>query len=180
MPVIRAVLADCLDLCMPFARLVFSLALPAAVAAVPAVAQEVVTEKALSLDMAHAIAQGALEKCRADGYHVSVTVLDRDGLVKAAFRDDGAGPHTIVTSRRKAFTSVTFRQPSADWAKRVLTDPAVAGLKDTEGTIALGGGVPIKAGNEVIGAIGVSGAPGGEKDEACANAGIQKVADKLK
>jgi uncharacterized protein GlcG (DUF336 family) len=56
----------------------------------------------------------------------------------------------------------------------------VAGLKDTEGTIALGGGVPIKAGNEVIGAIGVSGAPGGEKDEACANAGIQKVADKLK
>ena len=109
-----------------------------------------------------------------------MTVLDRDGLVKAAFRDDGSGPHTIVTSRRKAFTSVTFRQPSADWAKRVLTEPAVAGLKDTEGTIALGGGVPIKAGNEVIGAIGVSGAPGGEKDEACANAGIQKVADKLK
>jgi uncharacterized protein GlcG (DUF336 family) len=165
---------------MPFARLVFSLALPAAVAAVPAVAQEVATEKALSLDMARAIAQGALEKCRADGYHVSVTVLDRDGLVKAAFRDDDAGPHTIVTSRRKAFTSVTFRQPSADWAKRVLTDPAVAGLKDTEGTIAIGGGVPIKAGNEVIGAIGVSGAPGGEKDEACANGGIQKVADKLK
>jgi uncharacterized protein GlcG (DUF336 family) len=165
---------------MPFARVVFSLALPAAVAAVPAIAQELVTEKALSLDMAHAIAQGALEKCRADGYHVSVTVLDRDGLVKAALRDDGSGPHTIVTSRRKAFTSVTFRQPSADWAKRVLTDPAVAGLKDTEGTIALGGGAPIKADNEVIGAIGVSGAPGGEKDEACANAGIQKVADKLK
>jgi uncharacterized protein GlcG (DUF336 family) len=165
---------------MPFARVVFSLALPAAVAAVPAAAQEVITEKALSLDMARAIAQGALEKCRADGYHVSVAVLDRDGLVIAAFHDDGSGPHTIVTSRRKAFTSVTFRQPSADWAKRVLTDPAVAGLKDTEGTIALGGGVPIKAGNEVIGAIGVSGAPGGEKDEACANAGIQKVADKLK
>ena len=165
---------------MPFARVVFSLALPVAVAAVPAAAQEVVTEKALSLDLARAIAQGALEKCRADGYHVSVTVLDRDGLVKAALRDDGSGPHTIVTSRRKAFTSVTFRQHSADWAKRVLTDPAVAGLKDTEGTIALGGGVPIEAGDQVIGAIGVSGAPGGEKDEACANAGIQKVADKLK
>jgi uncharacterized protein GlcG (DUF336 family) len=165
---------------MSFARIIFVLALPAAVSAVPSAAQEVVTEKALSLDLAHTIAQGAVEKCRADGYHVSVTVLDRDGLVKASFRDDGSGPHTIVTSRRKAFTSVTFRQPSADWAKRVLTDPAVAGLKDTEGTIALGGGVPIKAGNEVIGAIGVSGAPGGEKDEACANAGIQKVADKLK
>ena len=156
---------------MRFIRAIASLALAVVFAAAPAVAQEVVTEKALSLDMAHAIAQG---------YHVSVTVVDRDGLVKAALRDDGSGPHTIVTSRRKAFTSVTFRQPSADWAKRVLTDPAVAGLKDTEGTIALGGGVPIKAGNEVIGAIGVSGAPGGEKDEACANAGIQKVGDKLK
>jgi uncharacterized protein GlcG (DUF336 family) len=165
---------------MRLVRAVVFLALPLVFAAVPAAAQEVLTEKALSLDMAHAIAQGALEKCRADGYHVSVTVLDRNGLVKAASRDDGAGPHTIVTSRRKAFTSVTFRQPSADWAKRVLTDPAVAGLKDTEGTIALGGGLPIKAGNEVIGAIGVSGAPGGEKDEACANAGIQKIADKLK
>ena len=104
MPLIRAVLADHRDLDMTFARLVFSLALPVAVAAVPAVAQEVVTEKALSLDMAHAIAQGALEKCRADGYHVSVTVLDRDGLVKAAFRDDGSGPHTIQAVRKLAAT----------------------------------------------------------------------------
>ena len=165
---------------MLFVRVISSLALPLVLLAVSAAAQDVITEKALSLDLAHAIAQGALEKCRADGYHISVTVLDRDGLVKAAFRDDSSGPHTIVTSRRKAFTSVTFKQPSADWAKRVLTEPAIAGLKDTEGTIALGGGVPIKAGNEVIGAIGVSGAPGAEKDEACANAGIQKSAEKLK
>jgi uncharacterized protein GlcG (DUF336 family) len=140
----------------------------------------VVSEKALSLDLAEAIALAALAKCRADGNHVSVTVLDRDGLVKIAFRDDLAGPHTIVTSRRKAFTSVTFKQPSAQWAHRVLTEPAVAGLKDTAGTIALGGGVPVKAGNEVIGAIGVSGSPGGDKDEACANAGIAAVADKLR
>jgi uncharacterized protein GlcG (DUF336 family) len=165
---------------MPFARIIASLALPVTLAAAPAPAQEVITEKALSLNMAQAIAQGALEKCRADGYHVSVTVVDRDGLVKAALRDDGTGPHTIVTSRRKAFTSITFKQPSGDWAKRVLTDPAVAGLKDTAGTIALGGGVPIKAGNEVIGAIGTSGAPGAEKDEACSNAGVQKLTDKLK
>jgi uncharacterized protein GlcG (DUF336 family) len=166
---------------MTYPRLLACLALLAtAVAAPEALGQEVVTEKALSLDLASAIAQGAVEKCRADGYHVSVTVVDRDGLVKAALRDDGTGPHTIVTSRRKAFTSVTFRQPSGDWAKRVLTDPAVAGLKDTAGTIALGGGLPIKVGNEVIGAIGTSGAPGGEKDEACSNAGIQKLADKLK
>ena len=140
----------------------------------------VVSEKALSLDLAQAIAQGAHAKCRADGNHVSVTVLDRDGLLKIAFRDNGAGPHTIVTSRRKAFTSVTFKQLSGQWAHRVLTDPAIAGLKDTAGTIALGGGVPIKAGTEVIGAIGVSGSPGADKDEACANAGIAGVADKLK
>lgn len=145
-----------------------------------ALAQEVITEKALSLDLAQSIAQGALEKCRADGYHVSVTVVDRDGLVKASLRDDGTGPHTIVTSRRKAFTSVSFRTPSGEWGKRVLTELAVAGLRDTEGTIPLAGGLPIKAGDEVIGGIGVSGAPGGEKDEACSNAGIQKLADKLK
>ena len=169
---------------MSFARIVFSLAFPAAVAAVPVasqpMAQEVITEKALSLDLAQGIAEAALAKCRADGNHVSVTVIDRDGLIKAVLRDDGAGPHTLTTSRRKAFTSVTFKQPSADWAKRVLSDPAIAGLKDTAGTIALGGGVPIKAGNEVIGAIGVSGSPGAGKDEACANAGIEKFADKLK
>ena len=141
---------------------------------------KVVEQKAMSLDLAQAIAQAALAKCRADGNHVSVTVLDRDGLALIAFRDDGASPHTIVTSQRKAFTSVTFKQPSGQWAHRVLTNPAIAGLKDTAGTIALGGGVPIKAGDEVIGAIGVSGSPGADKDEACANAGIAAAADQLK
>lgn len=141
---------------------------------------KVIEEKAMSLDLAQAVARAALAKCRADGNHVSVTVLDRDGLVKIAFRDDGAGPHTIVTSRRKAFTSLTFKQPSGQWAHRVLTNPAIAGLKDTAGTIALGGGMPIKAGDQVVGAIGVSGSPGADKDEACANAGIAAVADQLK
>jgi uncharacterized protein GlcG (DUF336 family) len=140
----------------------------------------VLNEKTMSLDLAEAIVLGALARCRTDGNHVTITVVDRDGLVKFALRDDGASPHTITTSRRKAFTSVTFRQPSGQWAHRVLTDPAVAGLKDTAGTIALGGGLPIRAGNEVIGAIGVSGSPGADKDEACANAGIAAVADKLK
>ncbi len=165
---------------MPSARIIFSLTFPIVAATVPAMAQDVITEKALSLDLALAIASAAVEKCRSDGNHVSVTVVDRDGLIKAVLRDDGTGPHTLTTSRRKAFTSVTFKQASGDWAKRVLTEPAIAGLKDTEGTIALGGGLPIRAGNEVIGAIGVSGSPGAEKDEACANAGIQKFADKLK
>ena len=159
-----------------FVRAALLLALPTA----SALAQGVITEKALSLDLAQAIAQGALEKCRADGNHVSIAVLDREGLDKVVIRDEGSGPHTLSTARRKAFTSVTFKRTSAEWATRVLTTPEVAGLKDTAGTIALGGGVPIKAGNEVIGAIGVSGSPGAEKDEACANAGIEKVAAQLK
>jgi uncharacterized protein GlcG (DUF336 family) len=152
----------------------------AAAISVPAKAQDVIVQKALSLELAQAIAEGALEKCRADGYHVTVTVVDRDGLVKAALRDDGTGAHTIATSRRKAFTSASFKVPSGEWAKHVLTELALAGLRDAEGVIALGGGVPIKAGDEVIGGIGVSGAPGGEKDEACSNAGVQKLAEKLK
>ena len=138
-----------------------------------------ITEKTLSLDLAQGIAQAALARCRADGNHVSVTVLDRDGLVKIAFRDDGAGPHTLTTSRRKAFTALTFKQPSGQWAHRVLSEPAIAGLKDTAGTIALAGGMPLQAGGEVVGAIGVSGSPGGDKDEACAKAGIARFADKL-
>ncbi len=168
----------------------FAAALSVAALSVPASAADlggggcdtcrVLSEKALSLDMAEAIALGALARCRTDGNHVTITIIDRDGLVKFALREDGASPHTITTSRRKAFTSVTFRQPSGQWAHRVSTDPAVAGLKDTAGTIALGGGLPIRAGNEVIGAIGVSGSPGADKDEACANAGIAAVADKLK
>src|SRR5271156_3592180 len=123
---IRQGLADpaplfrCEDLTMQFVRAIASLALPVVFVTAPAAAQEVITEKALSLDMANTIAQRALEKCRADGNHVSVTVVDRDGLIKVVLRDDGSGPHTLVTSRRKAFTSVTVRQPSPDWAKSGL------------------------------------------------------------
>jgi len=168
---------------IPLFRSIVPLGIPIALLAVagtPALSQGVVTEKALSLDLAQAIVQGALEKCRADGNHVSIALLDRDGLEKVIVRDEGSGPHTLTTARRKAFTAVTFKTTSADWANRVLNDPTRAGLKETAGTIPLGGGVPIKVGNEVIGGIGVSGSPGGEKDEACANAGIQKVADQLK
>ncbi len=178
---------------MPVARLTASLpavALALVAWAMPASAADpggcccasctLITVKTLSLDLARGIAEAALAKCRADGNHVSVTVLDRDGLVKIAFRDDGAGPHTLVTSRRKAFTALTFKQPSGQWAHRVLSDPAIAGLKDTAGTIALDGGMPLKAGGEVVGAIGVSGSPGGDKDEACANAGIAGFANQLK
>jgi uncharacterized protein GlcG (DUF336 family) len=143
-------------------------------------AQELVTQKALSADQAHRVVQGTIEKCRADGYKVSVAVLDRGGNLQAFVRDDGTGPHTISTARRKAYTALTFKQTSAEFANRLASNPASAGLKDVTDVILLGGGVPIKVGNDVIGAVGVSGAPGGDKDEACANAGIQKIAEHLK
>lgn len=153
-----------MSLCRVAACLGFSIGLAGAIAAAASAqglaTQQLVTQKALPLDLARAIARAALDKCRTDGNHVSVTVVDRDGLVKVALWDDGAGPHTRFTSQRKAFTALTFKQPSGQWAHRVLSEPAIAGLKDTAGTIALGGGVPIKAGSEVVGAIGVSGAPG--------------------
>jgi uncharacterized protein GlcG (DUF336 family) len=141
-------------------------------------AQSLLTEKALSVDSALAVANGALDKCHADGYRVSLTVLDASGLVKVQVRGDGTGPHTLEHSRRKAYTALTFKRTSAETAKAWASSPTPPPV--IEGTVGAAGGVPIKAGSETIGAIGVSGAPGGEKDEACANAGIAKIADLLK
>jgi uncharacterized protein GlcG (DUF336 family) len=141
-------------------------------------AQGLMTQRSLSEQAALSVAQGALDKCHADGYHVSVTVLDASGLVKLQIRGDGTGPHTLEHGRRKAYTALTFKRTSAEtaqaWAAAGTPPPLI------EGTVAAGGGVPIKAGNEVIGAVGVSGAPGADKDEACANAGIAKIQDLLK
>jgi len=146
---------------------------------VPA-AQNILNERQISLTMAADAADAAIMQCRADGFRVTVTVLDRSGQIKAVMRDDGTGPHTVDTSRRKAFTSVSFRTSSADFTRLVETNPAAANLKDIEGVIAVGGGLPIRAGDEVIGAIGVGGAPGGDRDEACAQAGINRISDRLK
>ena len=142
-----------------------------------ALAQQLISGKALSADVAQAIAQGALEKCRADGYHVSVTVIDDGNRLKAFVRDDGSGQHTIDFSRKKAYTALTFKRTSAETGKAWAENPPAPNIDGVTGSA---GGVPIKAGNQVIGAIGVSGAPGGDKDEACANAGIAKIAEALK
>src|SRR5256886_16739880 len=147
-------------------------------AAGPALAQAPQVEKNVSMAMALAIIQGTLEQCTKDGYKVSVTVVDKAGNVAASVRGDGTNPHTMEFSRLKAYTSRTRGQTSLEFQN--LTDkPENAFLKQIPNVVAVGGGVPIKVGNEVIGAVGVSGAPGGEKDEACANAGIAKVAASL-
>ena len=145
----------------------------------PVLAQAPQVEKNVSMARALAIIQGTLEQCTKDGYKVSVTIVDKGGNVAAQIRGDGTGPHTMEFSRLKAYTSRTRNQTSLQTMK-LLEDPANAFIRQIPGVVGVGGGVPIKAGNETIGGVGVSGAPGGEKDEACANAGLAKVADALK
>jgi uncharacterized protein GlcG (DUF336 family) len=146
--------------------------------AAPASAQ-LLDHKDLSLATALTIATTAADSCKAQGNLVSVTVVGRDGQVIVLLRGDNASPHTVENSRRKAYTARTFRIPSGEFAKRVTANPTT-GLVHLSGVIAAQGALPIKAGNDVIGAVGVSGSPGGDKDEVCAKAGLDKIADQLK
>ena len=148
-------------------------------AAAPALAQAPQVEKNVSMAMTVAIIQGAIEQCTKDGYKVSVTVVDKGGSVAGQVRGDGTSPHTMEFSRLKAYTARIRNQTSLQTMKE-LEDPARAPLRQIPGLVGVGGGVPIRAGTEVIGGVGVSGAPGGDKDEVCANAGIAKVEAALK
>jgi uncharacterized protein GlcG (DUF336 family) len=145
----------------------------------PALAQAPQVEKNVSMAMMLAIMQGALDQCTKDGYKVSVAIVDKGGNLAAAVRGDGTNPHTVEFARLKAYTARTRNQTSLQTMK-LLEDPANAFIRQIPNVVGVGGGVPIKAGNETIGGVGVSGAPGGEKDEVCANAGIAKVEAALK
>jgi len=146
--------------------------------AAQAAAQNVVNEATVSTDAALQIASAALAQCRADGQKVTVSVVDHAGREKIRVRDDGAAPHTEVHSFRKAYTAATYRMPSAEYAKRVTELRALGPVLLPNITTAAGG-VPIRAGERVIGAVGISGTPGsaggGEHDAKCAEAGIAKV-----
>ncbi len=150
----------------------------AAMLSSPAGAQGVLTQKNISLGLAQTIANAAMAQCVSMGFRVSVAVLDRDGLPIVMLRGDGAGLHTPEGADRKAYTARTYRAPSANFAKRVLNEPSYAPATQYNRVLALAGGLPIKAGDEVVGAVGVSGSPG--KDDVCSQAGIDKVADQLK
>lgn len=137
---------------------------------------QVLMQRDVSLRMALTIAESASAAC---GAIASIAVVDRAGRIKVLLQGDGGSPHNLELARRKAYTARTFRQTSAAWAKR--TETVNQGQRMLADVIPLGGGVPIMVGNETIGAIGLSGAPGGqEKEEACANAAIAKVAADLK
>lgn len=141
----------------------------------PAGAQALV-EKNISIQMALVVAQTALAGCSS---RVSVAVVDRTGRLKVFLQGDGGSPHNIELSRRKAYTALTFRRTSLEWAKRTGTQNQ--GQRMLSDVIPQQGGVPIMIGDEVIGAVGLSGAPnGGQQEEDCGKAGIAKIADQLK
>ena len=140
-------------------------------------AQTIVTERGISLNAALDVARAGLERCRADGYKVTVTVLNRHARTAVVLSDDGVNPHTIENSMRKAYTAFTTRSPSVEMAKR--PQPGLAGFMLLDKITAIEGGLPIFAGKELIGSIGISGAPGGEKDAACAQVGIGKITKDL-
>ena len=140
---------------------------------------QLLVHKDLSLAMATTMALTAIETCKGQGYSVSVNVLGRDGEVIVGLRNELAGPATMENSMKKAYTARTFRRSSGEFATSVKGN-ATAGALFLANIVAAQGALPIKVGDDTIGAIGVSGAPGGEKDEACAKAGIDKVSADLK
>src|SRR5579859_1984956 len=139
--------------------------------AAPVAAQNMVNEATVSTDAAIQVATAALAACRADGQKVTVTVIDHAGREKVRLRDDGAAPHTEVHSFRKAYTALSYKMPSGEYGKRVKELSSIGPVLLPNITTAAGG-VPIRAGDRVIGAVGISGTPGsaggGEHDAKCA------------
>lgn len=155
-------------------------ALALSLAATAAGAQAVRTEKNMSLELATQIAAASVAACAANGYAVAATVVDRAGTVRAVQRADNAGPHTLGASLQKAFTSASAKNNTQAMMEVSQKNPGAANLGDIPGFLLLGGGVPVKVGNEVIGAVGIGGAPAGNLDEQCAVAALDKVKDLLK
>lgn len=147
---------------------------------ISSVQAELLNEKNIPSNLAVEMASNAVQACAADKYNVSAAVVDRAGVLRALVRADNAGPHTVESARAKAFTSASSRMPTSKLAENAINNPGSAQLVNIPGFLTLGGGVPIKAGDIVIGAIGVGGAPGANLDEACAVAAIKKAAEDLK
>jgi uncharacterized protein GlcG (DUF336 family) len=162
---------------MPAAAAAIALLAPIQAGAVDPLPTE--THKVIPIALAFEAAQAAMAQCKTQGYNVTVTIADWNGQVKLLAVADNGNRLGPSLSRRKAYTSAVLRQSTGDYKKRVATPGAFnPGVFDAELTTEQGG-LPIKVGSETIGAIGVSGAPGGDKDEACAGAGLQKISDRL-
>jgi uncharacterized protein GlcG (DUF336 family) len=145
----------------------------------PLTAQGVVMQRNISLPMAKAMAEATLAACKAKGFNTSAAVVDRAGQLIVLLRDEGATPQTLEMARRKAYTARMYRMPSSEFQKRSATDPTYLPQRDLPDILALGGGMPVKVGDDTIGGVGSAGSTQ-EMDEACAQAGIDKVAALLK
>jgi uncharacterized protein GlcG (DUF336 family) len=138
-----------------------------------------VTYRSMSPDVALELARAALDDCRKRGFQVAVAVVDRFGVTQVMLRDRFAGPHTPATAAGKAWTAVSFRANTTDLEASTRPGMPQAAARNLPGVVMLGGGVIVEAGGALIGAVGVSGGPGGDSDDACAKAGIAAVQDKL-
>ena len=163
---------------MPYVRW-FGFAIAAACALAAPARAAIIMHKDLSLSVARDIAEGAVAACAERGYAVSAVVVDRDGETIVEMRCDDAAPHTMENARRKAYTAMTFKQPTAEYAKKLQDPNSVAHQQVTlPNVIAIPGGQPIKIDNTVVGGVGASGSPGVDDD--CVNAALDKVKDQLK
>jgi uncharacterized protein GlcG (DUF336 family) len=160
-------------------KLVSALAVALSLVAPVRAQDALVTYKSLSPELALDLARAALGECRKRGYQAAVAVVDRFGVTQVMLRDRFAGAHTPATAAGKAWTVASFRTNTTDLF--ALTQPGMpqAGVRNLPGVVVLGGGLVIEAGGSLVGAVGVSGAPGGDADDACAKAGIDAVRDRL-
>jgi uncharacterized protein GlcG (DUF336 family) len=151
-----------------------------ACACAPAPAEQaLVAHKSMSLEIALELARAALADCRQRGYQVAVAVVDRFGVTQVVLRDRFAGPHTPPTAAGKAWTAVSFRTNTSELVAATQPGMPQAGLRGLPGAVILGGGMVVQAAGSLVGGVGVSGAPGGDADDACAKAGIAAIQDKL-
>lgn len=137
---------------------------------------ELPKEAVLPIGMASKAIQASLDACKKDGHKVSVSVVDQAGVLRGMARADGAGPHTVESSRKKAYTAASLRRPTTELAELINKVPTLQALRDmNDQVLMLGGGLPIEIGGEVVGGIGVGGAPGAQLDDACAQAGLDAI-----
>ena len=134
--------------------------------------------KLMTPEIALKLARATFDACRKEGFQVSVAVTDRFGVTQVLLRDRFAGPHSVTVAANKAWTAVSFRQDKLSFAK-ATADPAHSGPRHFERVVAVGGGVPVEAGGSLLGAVGVSGGPGGEADDRCARAGLEAINDDI-
>ncbi|MEH2592322.1 GlcG/HbpS family heme-binding protein [Bradyrhizobium sp. AZCC 1721] len=164
---------------MTVRNLVATTAISCLLASSAAAQEAIVTYKSLSPEVALDLARATLADCRKRGFQVSVAVVDRFGVTQVLLRDRFAGPHTVSTASGKAWTAVSFRTSTTELVANSQPGMMQSGIRDLPGAVIIGGGLTVEAAGSLVGAVGVSGAPGGDEDEACAKAGIDAIRDKL-